>query len=121
MFGVIGDAMGTPSENLEPADIEQRFGWVESFEGNGTDDTILRDMIAAEASVRVSRARTSVDLAPCASTRRWSNTVNGSKLDAEGCVTPWAGALLFALLPFRPETEQKQPSAETRIGVRDWM
>jgi predicted ATPase len=46
---------------------------------------------SAEASVPVSRARTSVDLAPCASTRRWSNTVNGSKLDAEGCVTPWAG------------------------------
>jgi ADP-ribosylglycohydrolase len=47
VFGVIGDAMGTPTENLEPADIEQRFGWVESFEGDGTDDTILRDMIAS--------------------------------------------------------------------------
>jgi ADP-ribosylglycohydrolase len=47
MFGVIGDAMGTPTENLEPAEIEQRFGWVDSFEGDGTDDTILRDMIAS--------------------------------------------------------------------------
>jgi ADP-ribosylglycohydrolase len=46
-FGVIGDAMGTPTENLEPAEIEQRFGWVDSFEGDGTDDTILRDMIAS--------------------------------------------------------------------------
>ena len=25
VFGVIDDAMGTPTENLEPADIEQRF------------------------------------------------------------------------------------------------
>jgi ADP-ribosylglycohydrolase len=37
VFSVVGDAMGTPTENLEPADIEQRFGWVESFEGDGTD------------------------------------------------------------------------------------
>lgn len=28
-YGVIGDAMGTPTENLEPAEIEARFGWVE--------------------------------------------------------------------------------------------
>ncbi|HEY0802322.1 MAG TPA: ADP-ribosylglycohydrolase family protein [Steroidobacteraceae bacterium] len=45
-FGVIGDAMGTPTENLEPAEIERRFGWVDSFEGDGTDDTIMRDLIA---------------------------------------------------------------------------
>jgi hypothetical protein len=47
VFGVIGDAMGTPTENLEPAEIEQRFGWVDSFEGDGTDDTILRDLLAS--------------------------------------------------------------------------
>ncbi len=29
-FGVIGDAMGTPTENLEPAQIEEKFGWVDS-------------------------------------------------------------------------------------------
>jgi ADP-ribosylglycohydrolase len=46
-FGVIGDAMGTPTENLEPGQIEERFGWVESFEGDGTDDSIMRDLIAA--------------------------------------------------------------------------
>lgn len=46
-FGVIGDAMGTPTENLEPAEIERRFGWVNSFEGDGTDDTIMRDLIAS--------------------------------------------------------------------------
>jgi ADP-ribosylglycohydrolase len=46
-FGVIGDAMGTPTENLEPAEIERRFGWVDRFEGDGTDDTIMRDLIAS--------------------------------------------------------------------------
>jgi ADP-ribosylglycohydrolase len=47
VFGVIGDAMGTPTENLEPAEIERRFGWVDWFEGDGTDDTIMRDLISA--------------------------------------------------------------------------
>src|SRR5882724_2884507 len=47
IFGVIGDAMGTPTENLEPEQIEAKFGWVESFEGDGTDDSIMRDLIAA--------------------------------------------------------------------------
>jgi ADP-ribosylglycohydrolase len=47
VFGVIGDAMGTPTENLEPAEIEQCFGWVNWFEGDGTDDTIMRDLVAA--------------------------------------------------------------------------
>lgn len=46
-FGVIGDAIGTPTENLEPEAIEQKFGWVERFEGDGTDDSIMRDLIAA--------------------------------------------------------------------------
>src|SRR3979411_1921127 len=46
-YGVIGDAMGTPTENLEPEQIEERFSWVESFEGDGTDDTIMRDLLAA--------------------------------------------------------------------------
>jgi ADP-ribosylglycohydrolase len=40
-FGVVGDAMGTPTEALEPAEIEARFGWVDSFEGDGTDDTLM--------------------------------------------------------------------------------
>lgn len=46
-FGVIGDAMGSPTEMLEPEEIERRFGWVDSFEGDGTDDVIMRDLLAA--------------------------------------------------------------------------
>lgn len=47
LFGIVGDAMGTPTENLEPEEIERRFGWLESFEGDGTDDTVMRDLLAS--------------------------------------------------------------------------
>jgi ADP-ribosylglycohydrolase len=46
IYGRVGDAMGTPTENLEPAEIERRFGWVQSFEGDGTDDSIMADLLA---------------------------------------------------------------------------
>ncbi|HWK44450.1 MAG TPA: ADP-ribosylglycohydrolase family protein [Stellaceae bacterium] len=45
-FGVIGDAMGSRTELLEPEEIERRFGWVDTFEGDGTDDVIMRDLLA---------------------------------------------------------------------------
>ena len=44
--GIVGDAMGAPSEGKSPAEIEQRFGWLDDFESGGTDDTILRDILA---------------------------------------------------------------------------
>jgi ADP-ribosylglycohydrolase len=44
--GLIGDAMGTPSEGLEPAEIDRRFGWIEGFEGDGTDDSIMKYLLA---------------------------------------------------------------------------
>ena len=44
--GLIGDAMGTPSEGLEPEEIERRFGWIEDFEGDGTDDSIMKYLLA---------------------------------------------------------------------------
>lgn len=46
VYGRIGDAMGTPTENLEPDEIEARFGWVDDFEGDGTDDSIVAELIA---------------------------------------------------------------------------
>jgi ADP-ribosylglycohydrolase len=45
LAGLIGDAMGTPTEGKEYADIEQRFGWVDDFEGDGTDDSILKYLL----------------------------------------------------------------------------
>ena len=44
--GVIGDAMGAPSEGKSPAEIEQQLGWLDDFESGGTDDTVLRDILA---------------------------------------------------------------------------
>ena len=46
-FGVIGDAMGTQTEHLEAEEIERRFGWADAVEGDGTDDSIMRDLLAA--------------------------------------------------------------------------
>lgn len=43
--GLIGDAMGTPTENKEPEEIEARFGWVEDFSEDGTDDSILKHLL----------------------------------------------------------------------------
>ncbi|MEM7536829.1 MAG: ADP-ribosylglycohydrolase family protein [Chloroflexota bacterium] len=40
--GVIGDAMGAPTEGKTFAQIQEQFGWVDSFEGSGTDDSALR-------------------------------------------------------------------------------
>ena len=44
--GLIGDAMGTPSEGLEPDEIDAGFGWIEDFEGDGTDDSIMKYLLA---------------------------------------------------------------------------
>ena len=44
--GVIGDAMGTPTEGMTYPDIEKKFGWVSDFTGDGTDDTVMRDILA---------------------------------------------------------------------------
>ncbi|SMG44517.1 ADP-ribosylglycohydrolase family protein [Paraburkholderia susongensis] len=43
--GVIGDAMGTPTEKLSHDEIQQRFGWVQTFSGDGTDDSILKHIL----------------------------------------------------------------------------
>jgi ADP-ribosylglycohydrolase len=42
----IGDAMGTPTEGLEPREISDRFGWVSDFEGDGTDDSLMATLLA---------------------------------------------------------------------------
>ena len=44
--GLIGDAMGTPSEGLEPEEIDAGFGWIEDFAGDGTDDSIMKYLLA---------------------------------------------------------------------------
>jgi ADP-ribosylglycohydrolase len=43
--GLVGDAMGTPTENMEPVDIARQFGWVATAAGAGTDDTAMRAIL----------------------------------------------------------------------------
>jgi ADP-ribosylglycohydrolase len=42
----VGDAMGAPSEGLSAAAIEERFGWIDTFEGDGTDDSLMASFLA---------------------------------------------------------------------------
>ncbi|WP_169582072.1 MULTISPECIES: ADP-ribosylglycohydrolase family protein [Microbacterium] len=42
----VGDAMGTPTENLTPTQIQERFGWVTQFSGDGTDDSLMATILA---------------------------------------------------------------------------
>ena len=49
--GLIGDAMGTPTEGKDYREIEARFGWVDDFATDGTDDTVMKNLLA-EALIR---------------------------------------------------------------------
>lgn len=46
LAGLIGDAMGRPTEGKEPEEIAAQFGWVSDFEGDGTDDSIMKHILA---------------------------------------------------------------------------
>ena len=41
----IGDAMGGPVENMTYDDITKKYGWLEDFTGDGTDDTALLSIL----------------------------------------------------------------------------
>lgn len=49
--GLIGDAIGTPTEGKHYRDIEAQHGWVDDFHCDGTDDTVMKTLLA-EALVR---------------------------------------------------------------------
>lgn len=42
----VGDAMGAPTEGMDPAEIRRRFGWVDTFTGDGTDDSLMATLLA---------------------------------------------------------------------------
>lgn len=60
--GLIGDAMGTPTEGMTPEAIDQQYGWVDDFEGDGTDDSILKYLLC-EALIETDGYATSDDWA----------------------------------------------------------
>ncbi len=43
--GLIGDAMGAPAEGLHWTEIEKRFGRITEFEGAGTDDSAIKQIL----------------------------------------------------------------------------
>ena len=45
MGGLIGDAIGTPSEGKDYEIIERDFGWIDDFSTDGTDDTIMKNLL----------------------------------------------------------------------------
>jgi ADP-ribosylglycohydrolase len=49
--GLIGDAIGTPTEGKHYRDIEAQYGWVDDFDCDGTDDTVMKTLLA-EALIR---------------------------------------------------------------------
>ena len=44
--GLIGDAMGTPTEGKNYEFIEENFGWVDDFSCDGTDDTVMKNLLS---------------------------------------------------------------------------
>ena len=42
----VGDAMGAPTEGMTADAIAARFGWVEGFAGDGTDDSLMATLLA---------------------------------------------------------------------------
>jgi ADP-ribosylglycohydrolase len=43
--GLIGDAMGAPSEGMTWQQIKEKFGQITEFEGSGTDDSAIRQIL----------------------------------------------------------------------------
>jgi ADP-ribosylglycohydrolase len=44
--GIIGDAIGSSSEGLHYTTIQERYGWLADFTTEGTDDTIMKTLLA---------------------------------------------------------------------------
>jgi ADP-ribosylglycohydrolase len=42
----VGDAMGAPTEGMSAETIAERFGWVDGFTGDGTDDSLMATLLA---------------------------------------------------------------------------
>jgi len=49
--GMIGDAMGAPAEGKTYEQIRESFGWIDDFDGSGTDDSAIK-LILCEAILK---------------------------------------------------------------------
>ncbi len=42
----VGDAMGAPTEGMSAEEVASRFGWVDRFAGDGTDDSLMATLLS---------------------------------------------------------------------------
>ncbi|MFN8526902.1 MAG: ADP-ribosylglycohydrolase family protein [Chloroflexota bacterium] len=112
--GLIGDAMGTPTENLEPAVIEERFGWVDTFEGTGTDDSLMKDLLS-DALVQTGGYATADDWAVQINTQR--SRILGEKRDKFfPSVLHMVAKLRYGYLP-REVSAGNMPSSSSAMAI----
>ena len=71
--GVIGDALGTPSEGMDYKAIDDSFGWIDDFDGVGTDATIMKNLLAGPSLCAISHA-SKVPPCPCEHPDVYDNT-----------------------------------------------
>ena len=70
----VGDAMGSPTEGMSVDLILERFGWVSTFSGQGTDDSLMATVLA----------RALIESGPFTSADTWAEWLlreHGSMLD----------------------------------------
>ena len=112
--GLIGDAMGTPSEGLEPDEIERRFGWIDRFAGDGTDDSIMKYLLA-DALIATDGHANADDWA--AEWLRRPESIGGGKLDRFfASVLHSAAKLRYGLVPRRVALGN-MPSSSSAMSI----
>jgi ADP-ribosylglycohydrolase len=112
--GLIGDAMGTPSEGLEPDEIERRFGWIDRFSGDGTDDSIMKYLLA-DALIATDGCANADDWA--AEWLRRPASIGGDKLDRFfASVLHSAAKLRYGLTPRRVALGN-MPSSSSAMSI----
>jgi len=112
--GLIGDAMGTLTENLEPDEIDQAFGWVGDFEDDGTDDSIMKYFLC-DALIETHGYATADDWA--AQWVRQREDIFGAKQDRFFVsVLHTAEKLVYGHLP-RTVSQGNMPSSSSAMAI----
>ena len=106
--------MGTPSEGLEPDEIERRFGWIDRFAGDGTDDSIMKYLLA-DALIATDGHANADDWA--AEWLRRPESIGGGKLDRFfASVLHSAAKLRYGLVPRRVALGN-MPSSSSAMSI----
>lgn len=113
LAGLAGDAMGTPTENLEPDEIERRFGWVRELTGPGTDDSLMKDLLSM-ALVETDGYATADDWAAQITAQQALIRERRDKFFAS--VLHLVGKLRYGYLP-RELSEGNMPSSSSAMAI----